>query len=255
MENGGSGNGDEVDPTSELPGAPDGAAAQNAANGSGAGSAAAARSRRRRMLILGSTAAAIVVLAAVAVFAATRSGSNDTGSASNTTTASSGQSNESSTASTGTTKPGTTPTTKPGEGSATSTPAAGASTTTPGGGTAPTTPTTTRGATPTTAKLDLSGGPSDDALSAAYERGFRAECASIWSHAGPDGILHDPDDGSPTAYRVTDCTDQMDPSDGTVYSDLGDAQQGGSDDADLAVEWLTVSQRLAPTTGAIFDVP
>jgi hypothetical protein len=97
--------------------------------------------------------------------------------------------------------------------------------------------------------------PTEEEMNATYNAAFEAECRSIWSHAGGDGLLWDPDDLDSGGYTVDACLEQMDPEMGWFYADLEDAHQGGIDDADAAAYFLTIYGQLQPTGGPPFDLP
>jgi|SRR5438067_1672713 len=96
--------------------------------------------------------------------------------------------------------------------------------------------------------------PPAPTLDGAYSEGFRGECQVIWSHAGPDGKLWDPDDDTAGPFTINDCLSELDSSGGEAYTTIEDARAGGIDDANTAVSFLTFSQ-LKATNGAPFDVP
>ena len=75
------------------------------------------------------------------------------------------------------------------------------------------------------------------AFRAAYSQAFEAECQRIWGMAGADGLMADPDFPEDT-YAVSDCTDELDPSNGEFTDSVGEAQSTGVDDAQIAASDL-----------------
>jgi hypothetical protein len=108
---------------------------------------------------------------------------------------------------------------------------------------------------PKTSSPPIAPPPATPAVEQAYVAAFRQECQSIWTHAGPDGLLWDPDDEGSAPHKIGECYDAMDPNDEDMYDDIPDAQQYAHDNVDSAVEDMTLGYRLRSTAGVVFDVP
>jgi hypothetical protein len=119
----------------------------------------------------------------------------------------------------------------------------GSQATLPGGRPAPT---TKRTLPPDTASPDIT---------AAYTSAFNGECRTIWANAGPDGLFIDADNTEGGAYTIDDCLSQLEPAFAGSWDNVADARQGGIDDADSAVESLTVGNRFITTGGRIYNIP
>lgn len=90
----------------------------------------------------------------------------------------------------------------------------------------------------------------------AYTAAYKTECLKIWSHAGSDGLLWDPDNLDGGSHRVTDCLEPLNSSLGSSYTTEADASAAGTSDADSAAAELTVGNRLQPSGGAgAFNIP
>lgn len=122
--------------------------------------------------------------------------------------------------------------------------------------------------TPTTAKVTPSTAPPTTAPSLlapvdasvrartdAYVKAYEAECRSLWSRAGGDGILWDPDNPESPPFKVQDCLDGLDDPDGALYETVAEAAEFGTYDADFAASALTLENRLKPTNGEPFELP
>jgi hypothetical protein len=89
----------------------------------------------------------------------------------------------------------------------------------------------------------------------AYTDAFNAECDRIWSRAGADGKLWDPDDPTAGPFKVRDCYDLLDASLAFAWDNASDAKDAGTSDAGDAAASLTVGNQLRATNGKAFDVP
>lgn len=89
----------------------------------------------------------------------------------------------------------------------------------------------------------------------AYTDAFNAECDRIWSRAGADGKLWDPDDPTAGPFKVRDCYDLLDASLAFAWDNASDAKDAGTSDGGDAAASLTVGNQLKPTNGKAFDVP
>ena len=216
--------------------------------------------RRRVVAIVG---AAVVLLGAIAgiAYALTRDNGGSSGAtsihASGSTTASKHGTKSGSGAKDGAAKTSTSrgssgsavPGASPGGNSPTSRPSSGPGSksgtvrTLPGGRPIPP---TKRTFPPDTAPPDIT---------AAYSNAFNAECRAIWANAGPDGVFLDADNTDGGSYTINDCLSQLEPDFAGSWDNVADARQGGSDDADSAVESLTVGNRFITTGGRIYNIP
>jgi hypothetical protein len=90
----------------------------------------------------------------------------------------------------------------------------------------------------------------------AYAAAFEAECRALWSHAGTDGLLWDPDNLDAGGTAIGDCLSANDKEIGASYGPTAEAAAQGKQDADQTAMDLTISGRLARTGGGGgFEVP
>lgn len=204
--------------------------------------------RQRRVLV--GLAVVVVLLVVGIVIAVTR----DSGSSSAQHTSAHGESPTSGAPGSSTTVRGgshaTTTTSRPAGGSTSpttgKTPSGGS---TPGGSTG-------GGKSGTTTRATAPPDTTPPSVTAAYTDAFNAECRAIWNNAGSDGKFMDPDDpDTGIVYTISDCTSQLDPSSADSYDNVADAREAGTEDADSAVEDLTVGNRFITTAGRLYDIP
>jgi hypothetical protein len=96
---------------------------------------------------------------------------------------------------------------------------------------------------------------SDVADANAYIAAYRTECNDLWKHAGPDGLLWDPEDRESGGHKVAECLSSADPTDGIGYDSPTEAAQNGKSDADSWVSDIPLGNSLEPTNGPPFTLP
>lgn len=211
-------------------------------------------SGRRRQFVVAGVLATIAVLVLGGVLLALRDDDNDDVTSAQTGTS---QSSTSTTSRSGqTTKPtsrsATTVLTLPDGSPAPTRPDGSPAPTLPDGSPAPTIDAggTTVGPTLVAPGQTLPPVTAPPSVRQAYIAAYDAKCASIWSIAGPDGLLWDVDDDSADPFRVQDCRNLKDPDEADLYDTIEDARSAGADDAVFNLQGELAGFELRNTDGS-----
>jgi hypothetical protein len=204
--------------------------------------------RRRRTLLLAGVGAVVVIGLVAAAFALGNGGKDEPAAAApapsapedrvraaTITTDRSTRSNDAKSRRPKGTSRGGTGTTTPPPGSASG-----------GNGPAPTSaPSAPAGRTPAPISYDTT----PPAVVDAYTQAYLAECASIWSIAGSDGLLIDVEDPLERSFVREDCDSLLDPDEADWYETVEDARAAGREDAVWNFDEIMEGRRLRNTKG------
>jgi len=94
-------------------------------------------------------------------------------------------------------------------------------------------------------------------ITQAYVDGYKAECAALWSKAGPSGKLWDADFLEDPPHVIGECLQALDPSNAWFSADqsVADARAAGKADADSTAEDMTLANRFQNASGLIIYIP